>query len=77
MVSSIQPRGFNRVDAALYLGVSGSHFDKHRKTGMVPPPKTILSVERWDRADLDSLFDAAAVNDNQPEDNTWAHLDEA
>jgi hypothetical protein len=63
----IQPRGLRRADAAAYLGISPSHFDKQRAVGAIPAPKSILGVVLWDRYELDSLFDGkpvAAANDN-------------
>jgi hypothetical protein len=63
----LQPRGLRRADAAAYLGISPSHFDKQRAAGAIPAPKSILGVVLYDRYDLDSLFDgkpAVAANDN-------------
>lgn len=66
----IQPRGLRRADAAAYLGISPSHFDKQRAVGAIPAPKNILGVVVWDRFDLDSIFDGkTAANDNEP--NPW------
>jgi hypothetical protein len=64
------PRGLRRVDAARYLGISPSHFDKQRDLGAIPSPKLLFGVMLWDRHDLDALFSAA--NDNQPDElNEW------
>lgn len=63
----LQPRGLRRNDAAAYLGISPSHFDKQRAAGAIPAPKSILGVVLYDRYDLDSLFDGKAMvaaNDN-------------
>lgn len=67
----IQPRGLRRADAAAYLGISPSHFDKQRAAGAIPAPRNILGVVLWDRYDLDKIFDggtAVAANDNNPWD---------
>jgi hypothetical protein len=59
------------VDAARYLGISPSHFDKQRTLGAIPAPRSMLGVVLWDRHDLDRLFDdlpAEAQNDNV---NEW------
>ncbi|WFT91277.1 hypothetical protein QA633_23180 [Bradyrhizobium barranii] len=65
----VQPRGLRRADAARYIGVSPSYFDRKRKAGEVPPPKMVLGVDVWDRNDLDRLFDRGSVaNDN---DDYW------
>jgi hypothetical protein len=59
------PRGLRRADAARYLGISPSHFDKQREEGAIPPPKSLFGVMLWDRHDLDALFDGVrAANDN-------------
>lgn len=63
------PRGLRRADAAAYLGISPSHFDKQRAAGAIPPPREMLGVVLWDRFDLDALFDSpqttVASNDNE------------
>jgi hypothetical protein len=67
----MQARGLRRADAARYLGISPSHFDKQRAAGHVPAPRNILGVVLWDRYDLDAIFDgkpAVAANDNS---NPW------
>jgi hypothetical protein len=71
----IVPRGLRRVDAARYLGVSPSLFDRKRKAGEVPSPKIVLGVTVWDRADLDRLF-GDVDNDNHQDEwlgepNPW------
>jgi predicted DNA-binding transcriptional regulator AlpA len=50
------PRGLRRPDAARYLGVSPSTFDRLREAGLAPPPRQILGVVIWDRHDLDALI---------------------
>ena len=67
----LQPRGLRRADAAAYLGISPSHFDKQRAAGAIPAPRNILGVVLWDRYDLDKIFDGGgnvAANDNNPWD---------
>lgn len=69
-MSSVNPRGLRREDAAAYLGISASHFDRQRQAGAIPPPRDMFGVMIWDRHDLDSLFEPkkySAVNDNQPD----------
>lgn len=70
MTVAVQPRGLRRAQAAAYLGISPSHFDKQRQAGAIPPPKLMFGVDLWDRLDLDSIFDGKAIvadNDN----NYW------
>jgi hypothetical protein len=65
--SAVQPRGLRRVDAARYIGISPTHFDKQVRAGIVPAPLQLFGVNVWDRAALDALFDGVlqAVNDNE------------
>lgn len=66
------PRGLRREDAARYIGISPTLFDRKRKEGAIPPPRDIFGVMIWDRHDLDSLFGKpsyTAANDNQ--DDYW------
>ncbi|TDR35464.1 hypothetical protein DES43_109102 [Aquamicrobium defluvii] len=63
----ILPRGLRRAQAAAYLGISPSHFDKQRQAGAIPAPRQLFGVELYDRHDLDLLFDGKAMvacNDN-------------
>lgn len=73
---NVQPRGLRRAQAAAYLGISPSHFDKQVRTGAVPAPKVMFGVQLWDRKQLDALFDdaeAAVANDNSSYwDNAFA-----
>ena len=50
------PRGLRRRDAARYLGVSPSTFDRLREAGIAPPPRQLMGVIIWDRHELDALF---------------------
>ncbi|MBB4063275.1 helix-turn-helix transcriptional regulator [Gellertiella hungarica] len=61
------PRGLRREDAARYIGISPTLFDRKRKEGAIPPPRDMFGVMIWDRHDLDSLFAKpvyTAANDN-------------
>jgi hypothetical protein len=70
--TAIQPRGLRRADAARYLGISPSHFDKQRELGAIPAPRSMLGVIVWDRQDLNALFDGKTVAaDNDNEVNEW------
>lgn len=74
-VSDLQPRGLRRAQAAQYLGISPSHFDKQRAQGAIPAPRQMLGVEIYDRLDLDRLFGdhpMVAANDNNPWDAALA-----
>ena len=52
------PRGLNRLEAARYIGVSPTTFDKLVTDGRMPRPKEIGARRVYDRAQLDSAFDA-------------------
>ncbi|WP_299935365.1 hypothetical protein [uncultured Nitratireductor sp.] len=63
------PRGLRRAQAAAYLGISPSHFDKQRALGVIPAPRRMFDVDLYDRHELDLLFDSkatpVAANDNE------------
>jgi predicted DNA-binding transcriptional regulator AlpA len=69
---SLPPRGLSRVQAAAYIGVSPSHFDKLIRDRLMPPPKRLGGRVVWDRKQLDKAFDAldADSNGNQDDDAT-------
>lgn len=50
-------RGLNRTQAATYIGVSPSLFDKLVGDGRMPLPKRVNSRTIWDRYALDKAFD--------------------
>lgn len=52
------PRGFNRTEAAAYVGCSAGLFDRMVKDGIMPEPRC-LGENRlvWDRQELDACFD--------------------
>lgn len=52
------PRGLNRLEAARYVGVSPTTFDKLVTDGRMPRPTEIGARRVYDRAQLDSAFDA-------------------
>lgn len=60
-MSSVEfsPRGLRREDAAKYIGVSPSLFDRLRKEGKVPEPRDLFGLMVWDRSDLDRMFERA------------------
>lgn len=64
-------RGLSRVEAAGYVGVSPTTFDKLVKDGMMPNPKRVLSRTIWDVRALDLAFDALPGDDAVPETNDW------
>lgn len=65
---SLPPRGLSRVQAAEYIGISPSMFDKQVADGKLPAPKRIGGRVIWDRKQLDCAFDAF---DDGGENNPW------
>ena len=56
-ISSIEPRGLSRSEAAAYVGVSATLFGELVESGVFPAPKRIRSRCVWDRRSLDRAFD--------------------
>jgi excisionase family DNA binding protein len=65
--ASLPPRGLSRVQAAEYVGVSASMFDKMIAAGEMPAPKRFGARTVWDRKALDCAFDAF----DDDEANEW------
>ncbi len=55
------PRGLNREQAAEYIGIGTTFFDKLVSEGTISKPITLGARKVWDRAKLDAVFDQ--VND--------------
>lgn len=64
----IQPRGLSRVEAADYIGVSPTTFDKLVADGRMPAPKHINSRNVWDVRQLDLAFEGLLSDDPDLED---------
>lgn len=52
------PRGLSRIEAARYIGVSPTTFDRLVAEGTMPTPKEIGARRIYDRTQLDRAFDA-------------------
>jgi hypothetical protein len=50
-------RGYNRKEAASYVGVSPTSFDKLVHRGVMPRPTVLLGRKVWDRKALDRVLD--------------------
>lgn len=71
---AIQPpakRGLRRVEAAGYIGVSPTTFDKMVLCGEMPGPKRVGARKIWDCHALDLAFDALPAENSVPETNDW------
>jgi excisionase family DNA binding protein len=64
------PRGLSRVEAARYIGVSPSTFDKLVEDGTMPKPKHIRARRVWDRVGLDLAF-TNLDGGSEDESNEW------
>jgi len=62
------PRGLNREQAALYIGVGTTTFDAMVADGRMPKPKTVNSRVIWDRQALDVAFETLPT---KGEANQW------
>ena len=63
-------RGLSRPEAAGYIGVSPSTFDKMIAVGKMPKPIHVGTRNIWDRVALNRAFDALTGNDSA-ETNEW------
>lgn len=64
-----QPRGLRREDAALYIGLKPSTFDKLVKDGTLPQPLRFNGCVVWDRLALDRVFDE--LGEGELDANPW------
>jgi len=65
------PRGLSRGQAAAYVGVSPTTFDRMVADTMMPKGKRVYGRVLWDVRKLDSAFDALD-GDDDPE-TPWEH----
>lgn len=67
---SLPPRGLSRAEAAAYVGVGTSMFDRMVKDSRMPQPVRIDGRTVWDRVQLDRAF--TALSDAQQDgDSPW------
>lgn len=65
-------RGLSRVEAAGYIGVSPSTFDKMVLAREMPSPKCVGTRNIWDVRALDLAFDALPGEDAAPCNDSWS-----
>ncbi len=70
----VAPRGLSRVEAARYVGVSPSTFDKLVESGAMPRPKRVGARRIFDRTALDSAFDILDAGADDPGPNDFDHV---
>jgi predicted DNA-binding transcriptional regulator AlpA len=54
---TIEPRGLSREDAAAYMGIGATLFDRLIAAGRVPRPVRLDGRVIWDRRKLDRFLD--------------------
>lgn len=70
----IQPpakRGLSRTEAAGYIGVGTTLFDKMVAAGEMPRPKRIGVRNVWDRYALDVAFESLSTDAVDADSNDW------
>ena len=72
---SLPPRGLNRVQAAAYIGVSPSLFDRLIREKIMPKPKLIFSRKVWDVKKLDIAFDQINGDNSDEIGDIWSKLE--
>lgn len=69
---SLFRRGLSREQAANYIGIGLTKFDKMVKDGRMPRPKRLDGRVVWDLRKLDAAFDALEDDEaDKPEPNPW------
>lgn len=61
-------RGFNRIEAATYIGVSPTKFDQLVADGRMPKAKRIDGRKVWDVRELDPAFEELGSIDTSWDD---------
>lgn len=51
-----EPIGFSREEAARFIGVSATSFDKLVETGLMPRARAVLSRKVWHVGELEKAF---------------------
>ena len=70
----IQPpakRGLSRIEAAGYIGVGTTLFDRMVLAGEMPRPKRMGVRNIWDRHALDVAFEALSTDAADTDSNDW------
>ena len=68
-VSVPSRRGLSRVEAAGYVGVSPTTFDRLVSEAKMPKPKRIYARLIWDVRQLDAAFEC--LDNGAPDSNPW------
>jgi predicted DNA-binding transcriptional regulator AlpA len=65
---NLTPRGLSREEAAAYVGIGATLFDRLIADGLMPKPKMLAGRKVWDIRALDRAFDALP---GEMERNPW------
>lgn len=65
---AIIKRGFNRIEAAAYIGISPTKFDQLVGDGRMPHAKQIDGRKVWDVRELDPAFEELGNTDTSWDD---------
>ena len=76
-VEVVPRRGLNRAEAARYVGISTTTFDKLVREGQIPQPFQIGSRTIWDLRKLDAAFDVLSGPEEADSFAGWDDRDEA
>ncbi len=64
-------RGLTRAEAAGYIGIGTTLFDKVILAGKMPQPKRFGIKKIWDRLQLDVAFEAMSTDKDDADSNDW------
>ena len=64
-------RGLSRSEAAGYIGIGTTLFDKMVEAGQMPRPKRIGVRNVWDRFEVDLAFDRLPPDGVDTDSNDW------
>ena len=74
-IEAVPRRGLNRVEAARYVGISTTIFDKLVQEGKMPEPFRIGARAIWDLRKLDAAFDELSGPDEGDDFTGWEDWD--
>lgn len=71
MMQTPAKRGLSRTEAAGYIGIGTTLFDKMVEAGEMPRPKRIGVRNVWDRFEVDLAFDRLSTDGVDTDSNDW------
>jgi hypothetical protein len=70
----LMPLGLSRLQAAEFVGVSPSTFDKMVTDGLMPRPKRVGKRVLWDSRKLVAAFDELDTDGEAADDGPWEKM---